>query len=345
MPKNKHRNRPSSIRRAAMAAGGSLLAAAALSAPAVAAQSQSSSAAQSHHAYAFRTLDDQADLTFNQLLGINNQGLIAGYFGSGQDAQHPNKGYVLHPNYHQKNFASDNFPGSAQTQVTGLNNDGTKVGFFVDGNGNQIGFFQKGGHYTQVMDPNSPALATSSNGTPSVNQLLGVNDKDVAVGFWTDANGLNHGYRYNVDSGKFTELTVPNLPDGSSVSASAINNHGTVVGFVTLPAPSGSSNPGVTESWIQTSNGDTGVLMYPDSTGTTALGINNEGEVVGDYTDLMGNMHGFTWSAKNGFASVDDPNGVGTTTINGVNDHGQLVGFYVDGKKNTDGFLATPSSH
>ncbi len=341
MPKNKHRNRPSNVRRAVMAAGGSLLAAAALSAPAVAAQSQGTSAAQSHHAYVFRTLDDQADLTFNQLLGINNHGLIAGYFGSGQDAQHPNKGYVLHPSYHQKDFMHDNFPGSVQTQVTGLNNNGTKVGFYVDANGNQIGFVQKGAHYTPVMDPNSLALGA----TPAVGQLLGVNDHDVAIGFWTDANGLSHGYTYNADSGKFTQIMVPNLPDGSSVTATAINDHGTAVGFVTLPAPSGSSNPGLTESWVQTSNGNTGILTYPDSTSTQALGINNEGEVVGDYTDVMGNMHGFTWSVKNGFASIDDPNGAGTTTINGVNDHGQLVGFYVDGEKKTDGFLATPSSH
>jgi hypothetical protein len=48
--------------------------------------------------YAFRTLDDPADVTFNQLLGINNRGVIAGYFGSGA-AGHPNKGYLLRPPY------------------------------------------------------------------------------------------------------------------------------------------------------------------------------------------------------------------------------------------------------
>ena len=42
------------------------------------------------------------------------------------------------------------------------------------------------------------------------------------------------------------------------------------------------------------------------------------------------------------FHSIDDPKGIGTTTINGLNDKGQLVGFYVDGAGNTDGFLATP---
>ena len=338
MSTQNNKARSGRMRRAMLAAGGSVLAAAALSAPAVAAphhQADGSPSARSH--YMFRTLDDQADPTFNQLLGINDHGLIAGYFGSGLDALHPNKGYLLHPNYHQQDFMNDNFPQSVQTQVTGLNNIGTKVGFYVDGNNNQIGFFQKGTSYTKVMDPNSLPLATSPSGTPSVNQLLGVNDHDVAVGFYTDAGNLNHGYTYNVDSGTFKEITVPNLPTGSSVTASAINDYDTVVGFVALPG-------GTTESWLQTADGKTRFLMFPDSTSTSALGISNRGEVVGVYTDMMDNMHGFTWTAKNGFRSVDDPNGIGTTTINGVNDRGQLVGFYVDGKKNTDGFLATPSS-
>jgi hypothetical protein len=52
---------------------------------------------------------------------------------------------------------------------------------------------------------------------------------------------------------------------------------------------------------------------------------------------------GFTWTPQHGFTSIDDPNGVGTTTINGVDDLGELVGFYVDGVRNTDGFLATPN--
>lgn len=76
-----------------------------------------------------------------------------------------------------------------------------------------------------------------------------------------------------------------------------------------------------------------------------ALGVSNSDEVVGVYTVGSGSsaqMHGFTWTPGGGFRTVDDPHGIGTTTINGVNDHGQLVGFYVDSAGNTDGFLATP---
>ena len=70
-------------------------------------------------AYSFRTVDNAADLTFNQLLGINDSGVIAGYLGSGAQG-HPNMGYLLTPG----GYRSENFPGSVQTQVTGLDNNG-----------------------------------------------------------------------------------------------------------------------------------------------------------------------------------------------------------------------------
>src|SRR5207302_11059160 len=51
------------------------------------------SSGQAGRSYTFKTLNDNADPTFNQLLGINTHGVIAGYFGSGATG-HPNKGYT-----------------------------------------------------------------------------------------------------------------------------------------------------------------------------------------------------------------------------------------------------------
>lgn len=73
----------------------------------------------------FNTFDNNKDPTFNQLLSINDYGHIAGYFGSGQVVNgtlHPNKGYTFTPPYTQYNYHDENFPGSVQTQVTGINN-------------------------------------------------------------------------------------------------------------------------------------------------------------------------------------------------------------------------------
>jgi hypothetical protein len=64
--------------------------------------------------------------------------------------------------------------------VTGLNNQGVTVGFWADANGDNFGFAEFNGHFLNVVDPNAPKPA---EGTPSVQQLLGINDKEKAVGF------------------------------------------------------------------------------------------------------------------------------------------------------------------
>ena len=74
---------------------------------------------------------------------------------------------------------------------------------------------------------------------------------------------------------------------------------------------------------------------------TLALGFNDRGEVAADYMDSAGLTHGSVYT-RGQFHSIDDPEGIGTTTVNGVNRFGQVMGFYVDTEGNTDGFVATP---
>jgi hypothetical protein len=58
---------------------------------------------------------------------------------------------------------------------------------------------------------------------------------------------------------------------------------------------------------------------------------------------VKGQMHGIIFNSHTGrFTTLDDPHGIGTTTLNGINDFGDIVGFYVDAHGNTDGLLATP---
>jgi hypothetical protein len=279
--------------------------------------------------YAFQTLNNANDTTFNQLLGINDFGVISGYFGSGQTG-HPNKGCVLFPNYHQGNYRNENFPGAAQTQVVGLNNNGISVGFWVDQNGNNSGFYAiHRQHYTTVNFP------TNSNAKPQVDQLLGVNDNGIAVGFYTDKHGTNHGYSYNVSKHRFHSI---NVPGDSNLTAAGINSLNDVAGFAT-------NSGGNTEAFLLRSDGKLFRLSFPGATSTQAFGVNNGDEVVGDYVVGTGNTaktHGFVWAPGFGFQTVNDPNGTDTTTLNGVNNRGDLVGFYVDSTGNTDGLLATP---
>jgi len=79
------------------------------------------------------------------------------------------------------------------------------------------------------------------------------------------------------------------------------------------------------------------------------LGLNNEDQV-GDHTDAGGGTHGFiNYAGTLTYRSIDDPygigtstiNGIGTGTINGINDEGQFLGSSVDANGNTDGFAPT----
>jgi hypothetical protein len=283
--------------------------------------------------YGFKTLDNGADPTFNQLLGINNVGTIAGYFGSGA-AGHPNQGYRLLPPHGHGSYQIENFPGAVQTQVTGLNNMGVTVGFWSSMNNASLvndnsGFFVLGGQFHTANFPvGTPA-------SPPVDQLLGVNDSGVAVGFWADANGNSHGYLVNTNTGTFSPVTDPSAP-GASLTAAAINDSGHIAGFYT-------SQGGNTDGFLMA--GNTFIdLTVPGASSTMAFGVNGGDEVVGAYTAAGGGgaTHGFSWTLGGGFQTIDDPHGVGTTTINGVNDAGDLVGFYTDSAGNTHGMLAAP---
>jgi hypothetical protein len=289
--------------------------------------------------YRFATLDNQADPTFNQLLGINQHGVIAGYFGSG-DTGHPNKGYLVTAPYGQANYRNENWPVSTQTQVTGLNDRGVTVGFWssmnnaANMNNDNRAFVSYRGYFLNGDFP------TDSPASPPVDQLLGVNDHDVAVGFYNDASGNTHAYTFDVRHNQFTEI----MPSGiTNPTAAGINNRGDIAGFGT--GVTGVSSNGQV-GFLLRRNGRVTVLSVPGSSMTQALGINDNDEVVGAYVVGSGDnaiTHGFTWTPDRGFRTVDDPDAVGATTINGVNDQGQLVGFYSDKAGNTDGLLATPA--
>jgi hypothetical protein len=285
--------------------------------------------------YHFETINDPADppfmgATFTNLLGINNFGEIAGFYGSGQPGD-PNKGFLLTHGH----FTPENFPGSAQTQMTGLNDLGVQVGYLYETNNgvpldNQFGFFLEHGVYTEVNNPHTPT--STPPGVLIENQLMGVNDFNIAVGFYNDASGNSHGYTYNINNGQFSaDINDPNAV--STVSA-AINNLGGIAGFYT-------DSSGMTHGFLD-NHGQFTTIDAPGASETELLGLNDFGIAVG-FDVVNGAQHGVVYNSHTGtFTTLDDPHGRGTTTLNGINDLGDIVGFYVDHAGNTDGLLATP---
>jgi hypothetical protein len=288
----------------------------------------------------FFKLDNKGDLAFNQLLGINNHEIIAGYFGDGSVVF--NNGYVLVPNTHYsvENFAGTMPPGHTitQTQAIGINNNEVPiiVGFWADQNGLQFGFQDVQGVFTTILDPNPNAAATGNQ------NLLGVNDANLAAGFWTDSGGHEHGFVVNLASTplKFTEIHLKLFNGAVATQASGINDNNIVCGF-----------------WVDGKNNDHGFFgplggPYTTfnvtidgvvATSTQALGC-SKNYIVGSFVGAGGNTHGFTFDGTT-FVKFDAPGsshtpafGVAGTIINGVNDTGDIVGFFSDGT-NVNGFV------
>jgi hypothetical protein len=175
---------------------------------------------------------------------------------------------------------------------------------------------------------------TVSNSSPPVNQLLGVNDHRVAVGFYVNAAGNNRAYRLNTRTRHFRRVKVPG---STGVVAIGINNKGSIAGFFADSAG--------THGFFRRHTGKLFILNVPGASMTQPFGVNKHGEVVGAYTTGSGSnppSHGFTWTRQHGFTAVNDPHGVDSTVINGVSKQGILVGFYIDSKGNTDGMTAVP---
>ncbi len=278
----------------------------------------------------FATIDNPSDPTFNQLLGINNAGVISGYFGSGL-AGHPNQGYTIAVPY--ATFKPDNLPGSVQTQATGITTGQATTGFWAPtntGSDANFGFIRWVNHgkftYLSVNDP----LVASS---PAVNQVLGMNSSNIAVGFYNDANSLPHGYIYTVKTGQFKPVTVPG---GTSNAATGINSRNLICGFV-------NENSGRTVGFLKPLTGGTAIKFgVPGSSLTQFLGVNSSGVAVGFYSGSDGFMHGVLYNPTSGaWVAVNDPQGIMGTVLNGINDKGDIVGFYTDAAGNVHGMLVT----
>ncbi|MBV9327779.1 MAG: hypothetical protein JO352_29030 [Chloroflexi bacterium] len=266
--------------------------------------------------FSFQKIADPADVTFTQLLGINDHGLIAGYHTNTPG----NKGFTLKL---PDTFTDENFPNSAQTQVVGIDNNDTTVGFYIDTGGVNHGFLKQNG---------KDAVTVDLPGT-TFNQLLGVNNNAQAAGYYQEAAGLQHGYVHEKD-GSFLVLNIPT----PSSQATGINDEGDVVGFMQ------SSPTATTADGFLLHNGELKKIAFPKSSFTQALGINNHGDVVGDYTDANGTMHGFEYR-DGSYLSVDVP-GASATTVNGINNDGRIVGFFQDPNQNnnTIGLVGEPRS-
>jgi hypothetical protein len=260
--------------------------------------------------YAFTSFSYPKD-TFTQLLSVNDAGRIAGYHG-----EKINKGFTLTL---PGTIQNENFPKSMQTQVIGINNLGDTVGFYVDGKNTTHGFYR---------NPRLGKWWTIDVPGTGFNQLLGVNDHGSTAGYYQFGKDNVFQPFTRVAAGAFHLPPIPNA------QMTGVNNEGYVTGFQVVSST-------VNRAFVVTGN-QVRYFQYPGSTFTQALGLNNQGEVVGTYNDKGGTAHGFTYSIQSrAFHSIDAPDST-ATVINGVNNHGWIVGFYTAKNKDTVGLVGKP---
>ncbi len=295
----------------------------------------------------FVVLDNPGDPSFNQLLGINDARIIVGYFGDGTAVA--NNGYVLLPRNH---YAVENFThlpagdSASQTQAIGISNNERFpeiVGFYTDANtGVTHGFLDFNGVQMAVDDPrgNAPYVAAP------VQNLLGVNERDEAAGFWVDNNGNEHGFvaLLNESTMKFSFTEVPpSLFKGAvATQVSNINDEHEVCGFWTDANKISHGFVGVLGGHYYSFEAEIEGMKV---TSTQVFGCNDNGGIVGQVTDSSGELHGFLYR-EGRFVKFDAPGssqvaefGVQGTLINGINDFGDIVGFFSDGVSKVKSFV------
>ena len=152
------------------------------------------------------------------------------------------------------------------------------------------------------------------------------NDGEITGGF-TNSSGL--GFLL----GEIFRLTDIQCPDSVVLSAQpqSINKHGEIAGFCRVG--------GRQHGFFRSKKGQYTLLDFPGASLTEAIGINDDGQVVGYYRDSSGKFHGFFWDAGL-FRTIDVPFPEATGTVaNGMNNVGQIVGFYDDNMGRGHGFL------
>jgi len=216
-------------------------------------------------------------------------------------------------------YTNIDLPGMSSTSVSSINDRGQIVGAYQDSLGTFHGYIsEKRGGFTTIDFPGATSTSAS-----------GVNNRGDVVGVFTDSAGNSHGFL--LQRGSFTQIDVP---DALLTFPIAVNDRGQIVGgFI-------AADQGFHGFLLQ--NGHFTTIDHGPGTGssasTDAVGINDHGEVLGDFFD-PNTFRGFV-QFRNFFVPFDVP-GQGFFLAGGINAEGEFVGAYEDINRLRHGVLRT----
>ena len=166
----------------------------------------------------------------------------------------------------------------------------------------------------------------NASGQLGFTHLADINDGGEITGGFTNSSGFG----FLLDKFRSTDIQCPGPANALPAQPQSINKQGAITGFCFTSRVSG---------FFRNKKGKVTILDFPRANLTEAIGINDDGQVVGDYRDTGGKFHGFFWD-DGPFLTIDVPFPEATSTApNGINNVGQIVGFYQDGNDQPHGFF------
>ena len=229
------------------------------------------------HQGVFSTIDFP-HASFTAPKAINARGDIVGRVIDAAGNEH---GFLLRDGH----FKKVDYPGASATTARGISNAGDITGRHFDAAGNENGFVLQAETYHNVSVPNS---LTPLHPCSTDVWMIQDNERVFIGDFCTDVDGGIHGY-LRVKPGDFRIIDFPDA--GAPCSALRwINERGDIVGVYanTLDECFAFQGHG-----FLLRDGKFAAIDYPGSVFTDAFSINDDGVIVGDYTDKQGIQHGF----------------------------------------------------
>ena len=167
--------------------------------------------------------------------GINDHGTIVGQYVTSTATP----GFIRLNGNTSLTINAPSGPNVVNAQ--GINNQGVVVGFYVGTDGQDHGFIANEKSATNgiiigtgIPDPIIPNVAGEPGATFVFSQVLGINDKGIAVGYYGDSTTSQHGFIYNTHTGVYTFLDDPSEAFNNGVEVTqitGITNSGEITGF------------------------------------------------------------------------------------------------------------------